>query len=166
MKAKLKSVRKELELLIVADLAHTIWREYYAGVISQEQIEYMLEHFQSVSAIKEARAKGCDYYLIRAEFANVGYIALEPYKPQGKLFLSKLYILKEYRGKGYARDAVNEATQKACALRLNTIWLTVAKNNVPSIAAYERLGFVNTKDIYKEIGGGFVMDDYIMERTI
>lgn len=166
MRAKLKSVRKELEFLNVADLAHAIWREYYAGVIPQEQIEYMLEQFQSVSAIKEAQARGCEYYLIRAEFANVGYIALEPYKPQGKLFLSKLYLLKEYRGKGYARDAVNEAIQKARTLRLNTIWLTVAKNNAPSIAAYERMGFVKTEDIYKEIGGGFVMDDYMMELAL
>ena len=61
-KAKLKRVSREREFLAVADLAHTIWREHYAGVISGEQIEYMLEHFQSVPAIKEADARGCEYY--------------------------------------------------------------------------------------------------------
>ena len=45
-KAKLKRVSREREFLAVADLAHTIWREHYAGVISGEQIEYMLEHFR------------------------------------------------------------------------------------------------------------------------
>lgn len=166
MKAKLKRIKKEREFLLVSELAHTTWREHYAGVISNEQIEYMLEHFQSVPAIKEAEAKGCEYYLIRANCADIGYTALEPCNPQGKMFLSKIYILKEYRGKGYARDAINEAAEIARGLRLKAIWLTVAKKNTDSIAAYEHMGFVNTEDICKDIGGGFVMDDHIMELAL
>lgn len=166
MKAKLKRIKKEREFLLVSDLAHRIWREHYAGVISSDQIEYMLEHFQSVNAIKEAEAKGCEYYLIRAQFANIGYLALEPCNPQGKMFISKIYILKEYRGNGYARDVIGEVKDMARRLRLQAIWLTVAKNNTLSIAAYEHMGFVNTQDICKEIGGGFVMDDHIMEMAL
>ena len=165
-KAKLKRVSREREFLALADLQHTIWRENYAVVIAGEQIEYMLEHFQSVPAIKEADARGCEYYLIRAFGVNMGYAAVEPNNPQGKMFLSKIYLLEEYRGKGYARDVVNEVREMARSLRLRAIWLTVAKNNVSSIAAYEHLGFRNTEDICKEIGGGFVMDDHVMELSV
>lgn len=166
MKAKLKRIGKERDFLCVAGLAHQIWREHYAGVISNEQIEYMLEHFQSVSAIKKAEAEGCEYYLIRAGLANIGYIALAPCDPPGKMFLSKIYLLKEHRGKGYARDVIAQAAEMARKLRLGAIWLTVAKSNTASIAAYEHMGFVNTEDICKEIGGGFVMDDHIMELAL
>lgn len=165
-KAKLKRVSREREFLAAADLAHTIWREHYAGIISSDQIEYMLEHFQSVAAIREADARGCEYYLVRVLGVNVGYVAIEPNNPQGKMFLSKIYLLKEYRGKGYARDVVNEVREMARALRLKSIWLTVARNNTSSVAAYERLGFTNTEDICKEIGGGFVMDDHVMELSV
>lgn len=165
-KARLKRVSRERDFLAAADLAHTIWREHYAGIISSDQIEYMLEKFQSVPAIKNADAQGCEYYLIRVLGVNAGYVAIEPNHPQGKLFLSKIYLLKEYRGKGYARDVLDEVREMARGLRLKSIWLTVAKNNRSSLAAYEHLGFTNTEDICKDIGGGFVMDDYVMELPI
>lgn len=165
-KAKLKRIRKEYEFLAVADLAHRIWREHYAGVISGEQIEYMLEKFQTVPAIKAAEAEGCEYYLVRKLGVNIGYLALQPCYPPGKMFISKLYLLREYRGKGYSRDILSEVADMARSLRLKSIWLTVAKNNLSSIAAYEHLGFHEADTICKEIGGGFVMDDYIMEKTL
>ena len=107
-KAKLKRIRKEYEFLAVADLAHRIWREHYAGVISGEQIEYMLEKFQTVPAIKAAEAEGCEYYLVRKLGVNIGYLALQPCYPPGKMFISKLYLLRECRGKGYSRDILGE----------------------------------------------------------
>lgn len=97
---------------------------------------------------------------------NIGYLALKPCYPPGKMFISKLYLLREYRGKGYSRDILSEVADMACSLRLKSIWLTVAKNNLSSIAAYEHLGFHEADTICKEIGGGFVMDDYIMEKTL
>ncbi len=165
-KAKLKRVKKEYEYLAVADLAHQIWREHYAGIISTEQIEYMLEHFQSVPAIKATEAEGCEYYLARHLGVNIGYAALTPCYPQGKLFISKLYLLKDHRKKGYSKEILGEVEEKAKGLRLQSIWLTVAKNNVNSISAYEHLGFDRVDSICKEIGGGFVMDDYMMEKRL
>ncbi|MEG2361645.1 MAG: GNAT family N-acetyltransferase [Christensenella sp.] len=165
-RVRLKSVHRERDFLLTAELAHEIWREHYVGIISSEQIEYMLEHFQSISAIKTAQAQGCEYYIIRAGCANVGYLAIEPCHPRGKMFLSKFYILKEYRGHGYAHGALAEIRENARALHLEHIWLTVAKNNTPSIAAYERMGFVNTEDICTDIGGGFVMNDHIFELKV
>ena len=55
-KINLKKISKEREYLLVADLAHEIWREHYAGIVSADQIEYMLGKFQSPSAIKAAVA--------------------------------------------------------------------------------------------------------------
>lgn len=165
-KAKLKKISKEREFLAVAGLAHTIWREYYAGILSNDQIEYMLENFQSVTAIKAAEAKGCEYYLVRVLGVNIGYIALEPGCPQGKMFLSKIYLLEEYRGKGYFREVLREVREMARTMRLKSIWLTVAKKNFASMEVYQHLGFVHTEDICKEIGGGFVMDDHIMELAV
>ena len=40
--------------------------------------------------------------------------------------------------------------------------LTVNKRNVLPIRAYERFGFRRAEAVVKEIGGGFVMDDYRM----
>ncbi len=164
-RARLKKISKEREYLLVSGLAHEIWREHYSGIVSADQIEYMLEKFQSASAIKSAvSGEGYEYYLIRKTLVPIGYVGIKPYYPQGKLFLSKFYILKEFRGQGYARDVIAELAEIAKDMRLHAIWLTVSKKNASSIAAYEQLGFQKTGDVCNEIGNGFVMDDYVFEK--
>lgn len=49
----------------------------------------------------------------------------------------------------------------AVSSRLARIYLTVNKHNKRAIAAYERFGFARTEEAASDIGGGFVMDDYI-----
>lgn len=44
--------------------------------------------------------------------------------------------------------------------------LTVNKNNVKAIRAYEKTGFKNIGSLVQDIGNGFVMDDYKMEQTV
>ncbi len=50
--------------------------------------------------------------------------------------------------------------------RISTLWLTVNRNNTRSIAWYMRMGFKNVGATIQDIGGGFVMDDYRMEKTV
>lgn len=166
-RAKLKKISKEREYLLVADLAHEIWREHYSPFISSDQIEYMLQKFQTAAAIKAAVAgEGYDYYLIRKSLVPIGYAGVRVNHPQGKLFLSKFYILKEYRGQGFARDVIGELSDMAKRMRLKSIWLTASKQNESSIAAYGHLGFRITDSICTDIGNGFVMDDYVFEKEI
>ena len=55
---------------------------------------------------------------------------------------------------------------KAKKYHCKIIRLTVNKNNTNSISAYEKLGFINKGGVVKDIGNGFVMDDYKMEKTL
>jgi ribosomal protein S18 acetylase RimI-like enzyme len=55
--------------------------------------------------------------------------------------------------------------QLALRRGLNLLWLTVNKGN-PAVKAYERLGFRIAADLVMDIGGGFVMDDYRMEKPL
>ena len=84
----------------LANLAKEIWHEHYSDILSFEQIAYMLESFQSKSAFRKQTGDGYEYYFINDNSKNAGYIGLQ--KCPGYLFLSKLYIKKESRGKGLA----------------------------------------------------------------
>ncbi|MDG0795017.1 GNAT family N-acetyltransferase [Cohnella ginsengisoli] len=89
----------------VAGLALEIWHEYYGALLSHRQIVYMVEKFQSPTAIADQIAQqGYEYYLMQAGGDNVGYLAVKA--EGGKLFLSKLYVLKAQRGHGYASRAM------------------------------------------------------------
>jgi GNAT superfamily N-acetyltransferase len=155
----------DVQLRQTAKLAREIWTEHFTAIIGADQVDYMLDIFQSVNAIADQiQNKGYVYYLIRENKQAIGYFAIVP--EEDTLFLSKLYILKIMRGKGIARKTIDFIKTIALERKLGRITLTVNKNNIGPIAAYEKLGFVNTGPIVQDIGGGFIMDDYKMELTL
>lgn len=153
------------EIAEFTQLAAEIWREYYVSIITIEQIDYMIEKFQSVSAITEQiHHQGYEYYLISHDDFAFGYMSVR--QDEGKLFLSKFYIRKEYRGRGYASQAMAFLEQLCKDRNLSHIWLTVNRHNESSIAVYKKKGFRTVREQIAEIGNGFVMDDYVMEKEI
>ena len=150
------------EVATVARLAREIWRDHYEPIIGAAQVAYMLDKFQSAQAIAAQVAERDHwYFLIRHENRAVGYIGLE--RRQEALFLSKLYLKKSVRGRGLGRRAVDFVRQFAGARGLSTIRLTVNRHNATAIAAYQRTGFIRAGEVVTDIGGGYVMDDYVFE---
>lgn len=164
-KAIIISVQSATEIEIVADLATTIWNEYYVPIIGKEQVNYMIKNFQSAEAIgRQIKTEKQEYYLIYHLAEPSGYICI---KPAGDdLFLSKFYIIKEKRGAGLGKTGLNFIISRAKELGANAITLTVNKNNINSLKAYDKLGFKNTGSVVADIGAGFVMDDYTMRLDI
>ncbi|MDC6389570.1 GNAT family N-acetyltransferase [Maribacter sp. PR1] len=158
------SVNKKLEIKVVANLAHTIWKEHYTPIIGEDQVVFMLNKFQSENAISAQIKEGFNYFLIAHQEAYVGYFAFCLQKDA--LFLSKFYVLRSERGKGYGKAALKFIEAKAKNLGSKKIKLTVNKNNSNSITAYEKMGFINVESIVQDIGNGFVMDDYVLEKSI
>jgi diamine N-acetyltransferase len=165
-KIKIVKVSDENLVSVVEALAHSIWREYFVPLIGSPQVEYMLEKFQSHKAIlNQIEKDGFLYYLLEDKNGNqVGYFAVVP--RQKELFLSKLYVTAENRGKGFGRCALEFIETLAGNIGLSKITLTVNKNNSDSINAYKKLGFVITHSLVTDIGNGFIMDDYKMEKAI
>jgi ribosomal protein S18 acetylase RimI-like enzyme len=82
------------------------------------------------------------------------------------MFLSKIYLTQEARGKGIARRIIDFLVEQTQNQKLKQIRLTVNKNNSNSIAIYQKLGFKKTDAIVTDIGQGYVMDDFVLVRTI
>ena len=149
----------DAQITTTSRLAREIWTEHYIDIIGADQVDYMIDKFQSEDAITDQiRNKGYLYYLIEESKHAVGYCAIV--QEEDTLFLSKLYVRKSMRSKGIARKTIEFIKTVALEMKLGKITLTVNKNN---IGAYKKLGFVNTGPIVQDIGGGFVMDDYKME---
>lgn len=145
-------------------LADNIWRTHYTPIIGEAQVEYMLDKFQSAVAIERQIENGFQYFILKSDGTNAGYISIK--KDDDILFLSKIYVLKSFRGKGIGKKAMQFIEGKAVDLGCKSITLTVNKNNLGSIKAYETMGFKKLKEIIIDIGNGFVMDDYKMEKVI
>lgn len=149
----------------VAELAHAIWYEHYVPVIGRAQVDYMVAHLQSIAAISEQISQGLRYCLLDDGANRIGYFAYRIEPAERTVFISKLYVHARYRGQGWARSALGYMEREARMQGADRIWLTVNKYN-PALVAYERLGFMRTNPVVTDIGGGYVMDDYRMEKSL
>lgn len=157
-------IETEQQIKELCALAKEIWNEYSICFIDQPQIDYMLEKFQSEQAVfMQINGQRYQYYFLEEDGENFGYFAVQPQKSNSTLFLSKFYIKKSHRGKGFGRKAFEVIYNLAKEFELAKIKLTVNKYNLPSVYVYEKLGFTRVSDEITDIGGGYVMDDYIYE---
>lgn len=148
------------EIHDIAVLAEEIWHEHFTDIIGEEQVNYMVDKFQSYPALKEQIQNGYEYYQIHSGSTMAGYTGV--HEDDGALFLSKLYIKKDCRGQHLASEAFRYLTALCRERGLSRIWLTCNKHNANTLAVYSHLGFSITDEQVADIGNGFVMDDYIM----
>lgn len=159
-----QEVKSNSDLELIENMAHIIWKEHYTSIIGRDQVEYMLEKYQSVDAMKDQIDGGYRYFLINLNEKAVGYLSFE--RRDKALFLSKIYLLKDQRGQGIGRKAMEFVSSMAKGLDCEMVSLTVNRFNQNSIKAYKRAGFEVTGELVQDIGNGFVMDDYLMEKPI
>jgi GNAT superfamily N-acetyltransferase len=153
------------QLDVIAGLAREIWYEYYVPLIGRPQVDYMVSRFQSSEAMAQQMREGYEYFTTELNGRSIGYCAVQAQAAEGSLFLSKLYLLRDARGAGTGRVCMEFIEQLARRRGLNLLWLTVNKGN-PAVKAYERLGFRIAADLVMDIGGGYVMDDFRMEKQL
>lgn len=156
------------ELPTVQALAHRIWPQCYPGIITAKQIDYMLSiWYQPDAMAREMEHRGVWYALIEAAaYGTVGYVSFEHYPGTDILFINKLYLLQELHGRGIGAAAIQWAAERAKEMRCRRLQLRVNKANAAAIRAYQRAGFVILEAVCTDIGSGFVMDDYRMEKVL
>jgi RimJ/RimL family protein N-acetyltransferase len=162
----------EKELRAIEQIARFIWHEHYTPIIGKEQVEYMLEKFQSTDVMLNQVAEGYRYYSVVEHLEPfhlskpknillIGYFAIKP--EEDSLFISKFYLHPNARGNGYGRTMLTFIKEQAESGNLSKLRLTVNKYNTNSISAYEKMGFVKKEAAVFDIGNGYVMDDFVME---
>ena len=118
----------------LAGLASAIWHEYWTCLLSHRQIDYMVENFQSEKAIKnQIENEGYTYYFIIKNGEKAGYFGISD--KNDYLFLSKLYLKKEFRHNGLGTKTFEKIKQIANG---KSVRLTVNKQNINSINAYKK----------------------------
>ena len=148
----------------VTAVADEIWHQHFVPIIGEEQVDYMLDKFLSPDALVEQINSGYQYYLFSYEYTFAGFAAV--HKENGSLFLSKLYVHEDFRGQGIASYMFKQFIEMCKKHELDKIWLTCNRNNTNSIEIYKHWGFEIVREEVKDIGNGFLMDDYIMEYKI
>ncbi len=188
MSLKFDEVVSEADIAATAQMAHDIWFEYWPSLIGKAQTEYMVENMQSEKAIAhDIREIGYRYWRLFDETGNcVGYTGAliedfqndplcEAASSHGgeiskralrRLFISKIYLYAQERGKHYASRVIEFYEGLCRDERLDAMYLTVNRGNELGIRAYLGRGFSTIEEVDADIGNGFVMSDHIMCKTL
>ena len=148
-------------------LAADIWRQHYPPIIGTAQTEYMLAQRYAPPIVRAELGQRAIRWDILRESGRI--VAFASYFPTGvvrEMKLDKLYVHPAHQRKGYGGILLAQVCERARRLGYDKVMLAVNKHNASAIAAYRKHGFEVRDAVVKDIGGGFVMDDYIMEKTL
>ena len=147
----------------LSSVATEIVKEHFDPIIGSSMNDYMIAMFQSVPAITQQLREGYRYWIVKDKDTILGFLA---YYPRGDiLYLSKFYLYKSHRNKGYAHQMLAFLIQVAKDNDLKAIELNVNRNN-PAVSVYQRLGFAVIREEQNPIGNGYVMDDYVFSLNV
>jgi ribosomal protein S18 acetylase RimI-like enzyme len=163
----------ERDFAVLRQLAGTIWRQHYAGIVPGAQIEFMLAaRFSDAALRKHVQAAGRWLELLRASGTPVGYCGYElaDIDDDGStpvtMKLGQLYVLESHRGMGLGRSMLRHVEDRARERGSGRLWLQVNKKNATAIRFYRSAGCEVVREAEFEIGSGFVMDDYVMTKEL
>lgn len=153
------------EIPLIQELARKSWEVAYKNILSNEQLEYMLEMMYSQEEISlHLKNLHYHYYLIIDEKTGnyEGFIGFENHYEEKTTKLHRIYLIPESKGKGFGKDAMEFLKSQILEVGDNRIILAVNKNN-SARDFYESQGFKVYDEGIFEIGNGYIMDDYLME---
>lgn len=161
----------------IRSVSERTWPSTYGHIISQEQIDFMLDWMYSDPSLEKQMNTGCEFYIASAQDENgeldpVGFCSVSPEekndadkedktKNSKAHKLNKLYVLPTAQGTGAGKALLNKAIEVAKAAGSSSLFLQVNKQNT-AYTFYLKKGFIKELEFKFDIGNGFYMDDYVM----
>ena len=152
------------DIPLIVNLATKIWPITYKDILTPAQLAYMMEMIYSPASLqRQMKENGHQFIIVFDETKDLGFASYSPIMAKEVFKLHKIYVLTNQQGKGLGKGIVDWiireiAVDGAHALRLNVNRFNKAKQ------FYEKLGFtvIGEEDI--DIGNGYFMNDFIMEK--
>lgn len=156
----------ESEIPYIISIAKNTWPTSYSKILTETQIDYMLNAIYNVSDLSYVIRNNTQKFLLlkdRQEYP--GFAAFGPREEDSNVFkLFKLYVLPSYHGKGYGKLLLDEITGRLQAQNITTLDLNVNRYN-PAIDFYKKAGFTIIREEDVPIGP-YWMNDYVMRMKI
>ena len=157
---------QDADVEAVTALAGEVWHAHYPGIISDAQIKYMLAQRYDPAVIRSELARDdVWWFVLREAGVPAAFMALQPDAP-GTMKIDKLYVKPARQRGGCGGRLIAQAAAVARKAVCGELVLAVNRRNVNAIAAYRKHGFTVRESVVKDIGGGFVMDDFVMVKAI
>jgi GNAT superfamily N-acetyltransferase len=147
----------------IRSVSERTWPSTYGHIISQDQIDFMLDWMYSDDSLADQFNKGHQFYIANLTGYDIGFCSVS--KEEGSAHkLNKLYVLPIAHGTGAGKALLNKAIEVAKSENSTSLFLQVNKHN-NAYTFYLKNGFLKESEFKFDIGNGFFMDDYVMRIT-
>lgn len=158
----------EEHIPIIHEMGNVVFRHTYREMLSQDQIDYMVEWMYSISSLHKQFEAGHHYYIAMRDGVPSGYVSVqyEGETPEGKaqFHLHKIYVMPSEQGMGLGRilfEQVLAFAKNIASDRPFTIELNMNRDN-PALHFYQHMGLKILRRGDFHIGNGYYMNDYIL----
>jgi ribosomal protein S18 acetylase RimI-like enzyme len=152
------------DISFIQDIAAKTWPVAYSDILSHAQMHYMLGLFYSTTALQQQLSEHHYFYLALLNFKPVGFASFSATAP-GTFKLQKLYLLPGQQKTGTGRLLLHTVEEVVKSMGGEKLQLNVNRANA-SISFYKRQGFAIVKEEDINIGQGYFMNDYVMEKAL
>ena len=149
------------DIATIREIANITWPVAYGSYISKEQLDYMLDMMYSDNSLLEQMNKGHQFYIAEQHNNPIGFASVSKEEDNSSK-LNKLYVLPTAQKTGAGKALLQKSIDYAISHAASCLYLQVNKQNNAQ-HFYSKHGFTVREASILEIGGGYIMDDYIME---
>lgn len=151
----------------IRTIAEIVWPVTYEAILSKEQLDYMFEMMYSIKSLQEQSSVKNHQFIIAYENETpLGFASFEfNCDESNKTKVHKIYILPNLQGKGIGRKIIDFISNEALKQNNEAVYLNVNRYNNARFF-YEKIGFKIVDEVDIEIGNGYLMEDYVMEKEI
>lgn len=152
------------DLTTIQQLAHEIWPGTYGAILTQEQLDYMLNLIYSIPSLQQQVQEQHQFVIVEMDGKAVAFADYAPIEP-GVSKLHKIYVHASTQGTGIGKQLIDYVIKAIQPQGIHTLRLNVNRHN-KALTFYEKLGFAIVKEEDINIGNGYYMNDYVMEKAI
>lgn len=152
------------DIPLIRELTYKVWPQTYRDILTSEQIVYMLEMMYSPASLEKQMQDGCTFIVVYDNDEPVGFASYQLIGA-GVAKLHKIYVLPSQQGKGTGNFLLNYIIEQVKKLGAISLQLQVNRNNTAKVF-YEKMGFLVIEEADFDIGNGYYMNDYVMEKKL
>lgn len=161
---EIKQATRPQDFERIETLAREIMPEVYQGIVSPDHVDFFLDTFQTVEAInQQIKENHYQYYLLCFDTQVAGYLGIQLLP--NRIHLSKVYILKSFRGKKLGKAALEFVDKVAQEKGIASIDLFVNIGNKATIEIYKKAGYAIVDTITHKYDNGHSETDHKMVKT-
>jgi diamine N-acetyltransferase len=152
------------DIEIIRHIAYETWPSTYGELLGSEQVSYMLQKFYGTKALEEQMQNLHYFFVALKQYQPVGFVSFSAVEP-GVYKLQKLYVLPSEHKTGTGKKLLNTVESVAKSMGALKLRLNVNRKNT-AFNFYRRNGFAVIAEEDIDIGNGYFMNDFIMQKEL